>query len=656
MIVNSLINCLIKRRLFPLINRSSIYKNPISYPYQKQTFYSSKNLFTSDINQFINLQATFPSRTHTCGDLRSSHVNQRVVLSGWSQRIRKFSPELIFLPIRDSYGTTQLVYRSSKSSDDASLILQEKLSQLSAESVICIEGVVAQRPKETINKNMLTGEIEVEIEKLYCLNPAYTLPFFPFDKKLSNEETRLRHRYIDLRRDILQNNLRKRSLVSWSIRDFLVNEGFVEIETPILFKSTPEGAREFIVPTRTKGLFYALTQSPQQYKQLLMAGGIDKYFQIAKCFRDEDLRADRQPEFTQIDLEMSFVKVDDIISLVEKMLVYVWKKVLGVDLTNKVPFQRMTFNEAMSKFGSDKPDTRYGMEIKDISSFISDLSDLSEYYAECLVIKNGATLLSKKEIESLKSLNNPSEDSETKCEFHMIRDNKLNSWFFDSHILKQSSNLYDSFTKEFHIEIGDLVIMNKRKKNLVRSWTLLGRIRSQIITLLQLKDKLSISPLEYNFLWIESFPLFTRVETNKLTSTHHPFTAPLPEDIELLFKDPEQVRGQSYDLVLNGVEIGGGSVRIHSPKLQSMIFSEILKLSNEEIIGFEHLVNALGYGCPPHGGIALGFDRLLAVMCETKSIKDVIAFPKTASGNDITVSSPSKVSKEILEEYGIQLI
>ncbi|CAG8542223.1 16890_t:CDS:10 [Rhizophagus irregularis] len=561
MIVNRLINCLIKRR--HSTNKLRFYTNS----YQKQT----------DIDQSVNLQATFPSRTHTCGDLRSSHVNQRVVLSGWAQRIRKLSPELIFLPIRDSYGTTQLVYRSPSLADYTNLILQEKLSQLSTESVICVEGVVIQRSQDTINK--------------------------------SSEEVRSKHRYIDLRRDTLQNNLRKRSLASWIIRDFLVDEGFVEVETPILFKSTPEGAREFIVPTRTKGLFYALTQSPQQYKQLLMVGGIDKYFQIAKCFRDEDLRADRQPEFTQIDLEMSFVKVDDIISLIEKMLVQVWKKVLGIDLTNKVPFQRMTFNEAMRKFGSDKPDTRYGMEIRDISSFISDLSVLSEYYVECLVIKNGITLLSNSEIESLKLLDT-SEDSKAKCEFHKIKADKLNSWFFDSHLLKHSSNLYDSFTKELNIEVGDFVIMNKRKKNLTKSWTLLGRIRSQFITLLQLKGILDISPLEHNFLWIESFPLFTHNDdTGQLVSTHHPFTAPLSEDID-----------------------------------------------NEEIKGFEHLINALGHGCPPHGGIAIGFDRLLTIMCETNSIKNVIAFPKTASGNDLTVFSPSEISKEKMKEYGIQLI
>ncbi|GBC10059.1 hypothetical protein RclHR1_09300006 [Rhizophagus clarus] len=645
MIIYRLINCSIKRRIILSPNKLRFYTN--SYPYQKQT----------DIDQFANSQVAFPSRTHTCGDLRLNHVNRRVVLSGWAQRIRKLSPELIFLPIRDSYGTTQLVYRSSKLADDTSLVLRNELSQLSTESVICVEGVVIQRSQDTINKNMLTGEIEVEIDKLYCLNPAYTLPFLPSDKKLSSEEVRLKHRYIDLRRDIIQNNLRKRSLVSWTIRDFLVNEGFVEVETPILFKSTPEGAREFVVPTRTKGLFYALTQSPQQYKQLLMTGGIDKYFQIAKCFRDEDLRADRQPEFTQIDLEMSFVKIDDIISLIEKMLVQVWKKVLGIDLTNKVPFQRMTFNEAMRKFGSDKPDTRHGMEIKDISSFISDPSVLSEYYVECLVIKNGIKFLSNSEIESLKLLDNNSEDSKAKCEFHEIKADKLDSWFFNSHILKRSSSLHDSFTKELNIEVGDFVIMNKRKKNLTKSWTLLGRIRSRIITLLQLKDISVISPLKHNFLWIESFPLFTyNDDTGQLASTHHPFTAPLSEDIELLLKNPEKVKGQNYDLILNGVEIGGGSIRIHSPKLQRIIFKKILKLGDEEIKGFEHLTNALGHGCPPHGGIALGFDRLLTIMFETNSIKNVIAFPKTASGNDLTVSSPSEISKEKMEEYGIQLI
>ncbi|CAI2171492.1 14820_t:CDS:10, partial [Funneliformis geosporum] len=554
---------------------------------------------------------TFPSRTHTCGDLCSSHVGQRVILNGWAQKIRKISSELAFLPIRDSFGTTQLVCTSSK--------LREELSQLSMESVICIEGVVIKRSKETINMQMPTGEIEVEIDKFYCLNLANNLPFFPLDRKLPNEEVRLRHRYIDLRRDFLQNNLRKRSLASWTVRNFLVNE----VETPILFKSTSEGAREFLVPTRTKGSFYALTQSPQQYKQLLMAGGIDKYFQIAKCFRDEDLRTDRQPEFTQIDLEMSFVKADEIRSLIERLLIKVWEKVLGIDLKDKIPFPRITFKEAISKFGSDKPDTRYGMEIKDISSFVFDPLDQSGYYAECLVVKNGATLLSNSEIKSLKLLDDASEDSKFKCvRINRVNAEKLKSWFSDSPILKNSPNLLNqdnSLSKELDVEVEDLVIVNKRK---------------QLFT---------ISPFDYNFLWIESFPLFTHDnETGRLASTHHPFTAPIPEDVKLLFKDPEQacVKGQHYDLVLNGIEIGGGSIRIHSAKLQSMIFNEILKLSDEEAKRFDHLIKALEQGCPPHGGIAL----------------DVMAFPKAASGSDLTVSCPSEVSEERMKEYGIQLI
>ncbi|CAG8561382.1 759_t:CDS:10 [Acaulospora morrowiae] len=628
----------------------------------------------------------FPKRTHHCGELTSSNVNERVILCGWAHKLRKLFSDLYFLPIHDSFGTTQLVYRPVTSKSTNKNDIERVLSKLSAESVICAEGIVQMRPDEMINKKMSTGEIEVEIDKLYCLNPAKKLPFLISDEKISNEEIRLKHRYIDLRRDSLQSNIRKRSLASWVIRDFLMSNGFIEVETPILFKSTPEGAREFIVPTRSEGLFYALTQSPQQYKQLLMAGGIDKYFQIAKCFRDEDLRTDRQPEFTQIDLEMSFTSVSEIMSLIERLMIEVWKKVVGIDIEDKTPFLRLSYRDVMNKFGSDKPDTRYDLKIENISLHLRHHLDYSDHIIECLVIKNGATSLTSSEIKSMKELanihnHNPmlmveANEPTVKPNFIRITPTNFSSWLSESTIFQQFVNSFGDYssvqtnvfaqenvTKELRIDVGDLVILNKRKAEVSGSWTLLGRIRVACAQILQSKGILNIQPNQYNFLWVESFPLFTCEKNNdnisgddheKLVSTHHPFTSPVVEDLELILKDPQKVRGQHYDLILNGVEIGGGSIRIHSSALQNIIFNDILKMSDQQKRKFDHLINALEYGCPPHGGIALGFDRLMAIICNTTSIKDVIAFPKTSSGNDLLVASPSEITEEQLLEYKIK--
>ncbi|KAF0452398.1 Aspartyl-tRNA synthetase [Gigaspora margarita] len=606
----------------------------------------------------------FPTRTHTCGELRLHNVGERVVLCGWVQKLRTISADLYFLPLRDSYGTTQLVYRSS-SDPEKSHLLKDELLKLSPESVICIEGIVAKRPVETINKHSMTGEIEIELDKLYWLNPANKLPFAPHEKNIPNEETRMRYRCVDLRRDSLQSNLRKRSLASWTIKDFLVKEGFVEVETPALFKSTPEGAREFIVPTRTKNLFFTLSQSPQQYKQLLMVGGIDKYFQFARCFRDEDLRSDRQPEFTQIDLEMSFASINNIMSLTEGLVNKVWKQVLGVDLNDNLSFPRISYEDAMNKYGSDKPDTRYDLEIKDISKFVPGMSELSEHIIECLIIKNGR-ILTGSEIKFLKTLNHgfelPAERiiSDSRPEFIKITPDNINSWLLESIITRYASHIsqmQEAATNELGVEVGDLMIINKRRRITEGNWTLLGRLRSHVAGILESKGVLKIPSSKYNFLWIESFPLFTRDrENNKLVSTHHPFTAPVLDDLKLLLTEPEKVRGQHYDLVVNGVEIGGGSVRIHSPLLQKIILDDILKMSRAKKSEFDHLINALGYGCPPHGGIALGLDRIMSVICNTSSIREVMAFPKVASGADLSVSSPSELSKEKIREYKVDVL
>ncbi|CAG8559312.1 502_t:CDS:10, partial [Ambispora gerdemannii] len=582
---------------------------------------------------------------------------------------RKFSTELIFLPIRDSYGTTQLVYKASKNKNSVNNVdddgFLEKLTGLSIESVICVEGIVVERSKETCNERMSTGEIEVQIDKLYCLNPAKSLPFYPTDKKSLNEEIRLRNRCIDLRRDIMQKNLRTRSRVSSIIRNFLDSEGFVEVETPLLFKSTPEGAREFIVPTRTIGSFYALPQSPQQYKQLLIAGGIDKYYQIAKCFRDEDSRADRQPEFTQIDLEMSFVNTADVTLLTERLMARIWKDV-GIELTPNESFPRISYQDAMRRFGSDKPDTRYELEISDISNYLSDILDQSKSKVECLVIKKGGALTGA-EIKSIEQLANQSFKQEKKPDssisnFVKINENNIGTWINKSNIIRQSINatfMQEKITEELNIEIGDLVVVSKSDARLSgTSWTTMGRIRANAATLLLSKSLLQFKPNLSNFLWVERFPLFTRdQDTGLLTPTHHPFTSPEPDDINLLFENPEQARGQHYDLVLDGVEIGGGSIRVHSSELQKYILEHVLKIKDIKQAGFQHLIDALASGCPPHGGIALGFDRLMSVILRTDSIRDVIAFPKNGTGNDLCVGSPSFISNERIRlDYGIQLL
>ncbi|CAG8479838.1 10646_t:CDS:10 [Ambispora leptoticha] len=614
---------------------------------------------------------TFPKKNHNCGALRKCHVGERVVLCGWAQKLRKFSTELIFLPIRDSYGTTQLVYNAAKSKnsvnsneDDDGLL--EKLTGLPVESIICVEGIVVERSKENYNEHMPTGEIEVQIDKLYCLNPAKPLPFYPTDKKLINEEVRLRNRCIDLRRDIMQKNLRTRSRVSSIIHNFLDNEGFVEVETPLLFKSTPEGAREFIVPTRTIGSFYALPQSPQQYKQLLIAGGIDKYYQIAKCFRDEDLRADRQPEFTQIDLEMSFVTAADVTSLIERLMVRIWKDIVGIELIPNKSFPRISYQDAMRRFGTDKPDTRYELEISDISNYLSDILDQSKSKVECLVIKKGGTFTGAeiKSIEQLanQSLNQGKKPDSSLLNFVKIKENNINTWISKANVIRQSTNatsMQEEITKELNVEIGDLVVVSKSDARLSGvNWTTIGRIRTNAANLLRSKGLIQFKPSLSNFLWVEQFPLFTRdQDTGLLTSTHHPFTSPEPGDINLLFDNPELVRGQHYDLVLDGVEIGGGSIRVHSFELQQDILENILKIKDIKQAGFQHLIDALGSGCPPHGGIALGFDRLMSVILRTESIRDVIAFPKNGTGNDLCVGSPSFISKERIRlDYGIQLL
>ncbi|KAG1471056.1 hypothetical protein G6F56_002341 [Rhizopus delemar] len=592
----------------------------------------------------------YPSRTHYCGDLRGANEGEKVVLCGWAQSSRSLSQDLIFIPLRDHSGVTQLVFRDSNNHQ-----LKLQVQSLSAENVICVEGIVRKRPEGMTNKKQATGEIEVEIETLYCLNPASpSLPFWPSQNQVSNEELRLRYRYLDLRRDELQHNIRLRSKTANTIRNYLAENGFTEIETPMLFKSTPEGAREFIVPTRKKGNFYALPQSPQQHKQMLMAAGFDRYFQIARCFRDEDLRADRQPEFTQIDLEMSFVKVQDIQNIIEGMVTTIWDKALGKKLT-KASFPHMTYHEAMSKYGSDKPDTRFDMFINDIGSYVEDA--IGDSSLDCMVIKKGS-LLTGGELKMMQKELELTEDKN--FAFVKINENNIHLWPSKCPQLRHSQrigSIETELNEKFNIEQGDLVVTYKRPNYLYGGNTTMGRVRLYLSNVLQNKGLISLSSNPYKFLWVESFPLFTPDEAGLRTwqSTHHPFTAPFDEDIPMLGMQPEKVRGQHYDLVLNGMEIGGGSIRIHSPVMQTFILEKVLQLEKHEYQRFDHLIDALGGGCPPHGGIALGFDRLMAILCQASSIRDVIAFPKAAGGKDFVVNSPSEVTTAQLDEYGLKL-
>ncbi|KAG1055872.1 hypothetical protein G6F43_002192 [Rhizopus delemar] len=592
----------------------------------------------------------YPSRTHYCGDLRATNEGEKVVLCGWAQSSRSLSQDLIFIPIRDHSGVTQLVFRDNNNPQ-----LKSQIQSLSAENVICVEGIVRKRPEGMANEKQATGEIEVEIKTIYCLNPASpSLPFWPGQNQLPNEEVRLRYRYLDLRRDELQRNIRLRSMTANTVRNYLIENGFTEIETPMLFKSTPEGAREFIVPTRRKGNFYALPQSPQQHKQMLMAAGFDRYFQIARCFRDEDLRADRQPEFTQIDLEMSFIKAQDIQSIIEGMITAIWDRALDRKLT-KASFPHMTYHEAMSKYGSDKPDTRFDMHINDIGSYVKDA--IGDASVDCMVVKKGS-LLTGGELKAMQKELELGEDKN--FAFVKINENNIHSWPSKCPQLRHSQrigSIESELNQKLDIEQGDLIMTYKRPDYLYGGNTTMGRIRLYLSNLLRTKGLLQFSSNPYKFLWVESFPLFSPDEAGLRTwqSTHHPFTAPFDQDIPLLGTHPEKVRGQHYDLVLNGMEIGGGSIRIHSPVMQTFILEKVLQLEKHEYQRFDHLIDALGGGCPPHGGIALGFDRLMAILCQASSIRDVIAFPKAAGGKDFVVNSPSEVTTAQLNEYGLKL-
>jgi len=591
-------------------------------------------------------------RTHHCNELRPAHIGQTVTLTGWVHSRRDLGG-VIFIDVRDREGRTQTVFDPSDLPKD----LFERAAALRSECVIRVTGRVRQRPAGTNNPKIPTGEVEVMTKELEVLNTADVLPFPVDDPEVAakvNEELRLKYRYLDLRRPEMARNLRVRHKVAFATRVFMEEQGFLEIETPTLFKSTPEGAREFLVPSRVNpGQFYALPQSPQQFKQILMVGGIEKYFQLARCYRDEDLRADRQPEFTQIDLEMSFIEREDIYALVEGLLKRIWKVALNVDVP--APFKRLSFEEAMNRYGIDKPDTRFGMELADFTE---------EFRGSKFKVFSGAVAAGG----VVKSLNAKGLAGATQGQIETITEYakglgakglayiKVEGGEWKSPIVKFFSDAEKAaLAKKLAIEEGDLILF--AADQWLTACEILGKIRLYCADVLKEQGKLAFDSNRFDFLWVVDFPLLSfDKEQNRWYSSHHPFTAPVAEDIPLLKTDPKKVRGQHYDVVVNGVELGGGSIRIHRPDVQKMVFEDVLQIPPDETkLRFGYLLEAFRFGAPPHGGIALGFDRLIAILCDTPSIRDVIAFPKTAKGTDLMTDSPSTVNPRQLRDLHIEV-
>jgi aspartyl-tRNA synthetase len=591
-------------------------------------------------------------RTHHCSELRLAHVGQTVTLCGWVHSRRDLGG-VIFIDIRDREGRTQTVFDPS----DLPEAVCEQAAALRSESVIQVIGKVRQRPPGTVNARISTGEVEVLAGKLEVLNMAAPLPFQIDDPEAAakvNEELRLKYRFLDLRRDQMARHLRLRHKVAMATRAYFDELGFLEVETPMLFKSTPEGAREFIIPCRTNpGQFYALPQSPQQFKQILMVAGLERYFQLAKCFRDEDLRADRQPEFTQIDVEMSFIEREDIYKLVEGLLKRLWQTALNLVLPT--PFPCLSFTEAMNRYGTDKPDTRFGLELADLSENFraSAFKLFSHTLAEGGVLKalNAKALagITQGQMDAMIEI---AQSSGAKGLAFI----KVEGGEWKAPMVKFFSQAEKAaLAAKLGIEEGDLILFAAGPW--LMACEILGRIRLYGAELLKARGTLSIPADRFDFLWVVDFPLLSfDKEQNRWYSSHHPFTAPVAEDVPLLKTDPKKVRGQHYDLVVNGIELGGGSIRIHQPAVQKLVFEDVLQIPPETVKArFGYMLEAFRYGAPPHGGIALGFDRLIAILCGTASIRDVIAFPKTAKGADLMTDSPAGVEPKQLRELHLEL-
>ncbi|XP_072016673.1 aspartate--tRNA ligase, mitochondrial-like [Amphiura filiformis] len=588
--------------------------------------------------------STFSLRTHSCGELRNSHVGKEVTLCGWIQH-RRYD---FMLTLRDSFGTTQVVLKEQIGKD------VDNIRNLSAESVVMVTGKVQLRPDGLANKKMSTGDIEVVADQFEILNNSKeSLPFEIHDFSKVKESTRMLYRYLDLRSTRMQHNMRQRSDVAMKMRHFLWKlHGFVEVETPTLFRRTPGGAREYLVPTRQPGKFYTLPQSPQQFKQLLMVGAIDRYFQIARCYRDEGSRSDRQPEFTQVDIEMSFINKEGIQALIEELLQYAWPDNLP---SIHLPFPRMTYAQAMDQFGTDKPDTRFDMKLQDVTRELKD-SGVAVFSStegnDAFVIKvfkcsKGMNYLKRKDYEDLQKEAVKLKDGGVT--FIQIKD--TDSW--KSSISKHlRSEARENLGKAMKVNPGDVLCLAAGKPDSVNS--LLGQMRLACANRLEANGASVRDHGSFHFLWVEDFPLFLPKEDGQdgeLESSHHPFTAPVDEHKELIMTQPSQVHGQHYDLVLDGSEIAGGSIRIHDAKLQKHVLQNIL---NEDASSMQHLLEALESGCPPHGGIAIGFDRLIAILAGEPSIREVIAFPKTIDGNDLMSGAPSLLYNDELAVYHIR--
>ena len=577
-------------------------------------------------------------RTHTCGELRAEHIGQTITLAGWVQRIRDLGA-MSFIDLRDRYGITQLVVDENTSAN-----VSEVLEQLGREFVIQATGTVRERSSK--NKNMATGDVEIELTGLKVLSPSAVPPFTIQDDTDGGDDLRMKYRYLDLRRNVVRKNLELRAQMAHAVRSYLTENGFIETETPVLIKSTPEGARDFVVPSRMNpGEFYALPQSPQIFKQLLMVAGFDKYFQIVKCFRDEDLRADRQPEFTQIDCEMSFVEQEDVLNAFEGLTKYTFKKVLNVEVDN---FPRMPYSTAIEKYGSDKPDIRFEMLLHDITVQAQGkgfgIFDSAEYIGA--ICAKGCAEYSRKQIDELTDwVKRPQIGAKGMVYVKYNVDGSFKSSvdkFYSTEAIK-------TWAETLGAEPGDLILVLSGDK--AKTMDALGTLRLEMGNRLGLRKKGTFRPL-----WVVDFPLLEWDEESKrFFAMHHPFTSPKPEDIALLDTDPGKVRANAYDLVINGVEIGGGSVRIFDSELQAKMF-DILGFTPEQAKAqFGFLMNAFKYGAPPHAGIAFGFDRLVSLFAGLDSIRDVIAFPKNNAGRDVMNDSPSPIAKEQLDELYLQL-
>ena len=577
-------------------------------------------------------------RTHNCGEIRKSEIGKQVVLSGWVQKLRD-KGFMVWVDLRDRYGISQLIFDEQRTSKG----LLNQAKSLGREFVIQVSGEVIERVSK--NQNIATGDVEILVKDLEILNSSTTPPFTIEDNTDGGEELRMKYRYLDIRREPIKNNLILRHEITQQVRKYLSDNSFIEVETPCLIKSTPEGARDFIVPSRiNEGEFYALPQSPQTFKQLLMVAGLDKYFQIVKCFRDEDLRADRQPEFTQIDCEMAFVEQDDILKTFEGLIVDIFKKIKNIDIDH---FPKMTYDQAIERYGTDKPDTRFGMEFVELND-VSQHKDFNVFNSAELVVGisiTGGNSMTRKEIDKyIEWLKTPQIGAMgmvyIRCNDDGVYKSSVDK-FYDQSDLKNIADKTNS-TK------GDIIMVLSGDKDIVR--TQLSALRLEIAKNLGLRNSEEYAPL-----WVIDFPLLSwNEDEKKFHAMHHPFTSPKPDQIDLLKKDPGSVKANAYDLVINGNEIGGGSIRIHNKNIQQEMFNCLGFTKNEAEEQFGFLMNAFKYGAPPHGGIAFGLDRLVAILGGSETIRDFIAFPKNNSGRDIMIDSPSKISKEQLKELKLK--